>query len=76
MASYLVAQRPAETNLNYLGSYIQTLRQKIEPDPEQPMLILIELRVGYRLRAREWAKDPGIGARCALQSNLARANAV
>jgi len=41
----------AETDVQYLRIYIRTLRQKIEPNPEQPSLILTEQGVGYRLRA-------------------------
>jgi two-component system, OmpR family, KDP operon response regulator KdpE len=40
-----------ETDVQYLRIYIRTLRQKIEPDPEQPRLILTEQGVGYRLKA-------------------------
>jgi len=39
-----------ETDVQYLRIYIRTLRQKIEPNPEQPTLILTEQGVGYRLR--------------------------
>jgi len=42
-----------ETDVRYLRIYIRTLRQKIEPDPEQPKLILTEQGIGYRLRAGE-----------------------
>ena len=38
-----------ETDVQYLRIYIRTLRQKLEPDPEQPRLILTEQGVGYRL---------------------------
>ncbi|GEO82348.1 response regulator transcription factor [Pararhodospirillum oryzae] len=34
----------------YLRVYIKQLRQKLEPDPALPTLILTELGVGYRLR--------------------------
>jgi two-component system KDP operon response regulator KdpE len=40
-----------ETDVQYLRIYIRALRQKIEPDPEQPTHILTETGVGYRLRA-------------------------
>jgi two-component system KDP operon response regulator KdpE len=41
----------ADTDVQYLRIYIRALRQKIEPDPEQPTHILTETGVGYRLRA-------------------------
>jgi two-component system KDP operon response regulator KdpE len=34
-----------------LRVHVRQLRQKIEPDPEQPRYILTETGVGYRLRA-------------------------
>ena len=40
-----------DTDVQYLRIYIRALRQKIEPDPEQPSYILTETGVGYRLRA-------------------------
>jgi len=39
------------TDAQYLRVYVRQLRQKIEPDPEQPRYILTETGVGYRLRA-------------------------
>jgi two-component system KDP operon response regulator KdpE len=41
----------SETDVQYLRIYVRSLRQKIEPDPEQPRLILTEQGVGYRLKA-------------------------
>ena len=41
----------SDTDVQYLRIYIRTLRQKIEPDPEQPRLIATEQGVGYRLKA-------------------------
>ena len=41
----------ALTDAQYLRVYIRQLRQKVEPDPEQPRYILTETGVGYRLRA-------------------------
>ncbi len=41
----------SDTDVQYLRIYIRALRQKIEPDPEQPTHILTETGVGYRLRA-------------------------
>ncbi len=41
----------SETDVQYLRIYIRALRQKLEPDPQQPSLILTEQGVGYRLRA-------------------------
>ena len=43
----------ADTDVQYLRIYIRALRQKIEPNPEQPIHILTETGVGYRLRAAE-----------------------
>ena len=40
----------ASTDVQYLRIYIRQLRQKIEPDPERPSLILTEAGVGYRLK--------------------------
>ncbi|HTQ14568.1 MAG TPA: response regulator transcription factor [Rhizomicrobium sp.] len=40
-----------ETDVQYLRTYVRTLRQKIETDPERPGLIQTEQGVGYRLRA-------------------------
>jgi two-component system KDP operon response regulator KdpE len=42
-----------ESDVQYLRIYIRTLRQKLEADPEQPVLILTEQGVGYRLRAAD-----------------------
>jgi two-component system, OmpR family, KDP operon response regulator KdpE len=38
-----------ESDVQYLRIYIRTLRQKLEADPERPVLILTEQGVGYRL---------------------------
>lgn len=40
-----------ETDVQYLRTYVRSLRQKIEADPERPVHILTEQGVGYRLRA-------------------------
>jgi two-component system, OmpR family, KDP operon response regulator KdpE len=40
-----------ETDIQYLRIYIRQLRNKIEPDPARPSLILTEPGVGYRLIA-------------------------
>jgi two-component system KDP operon response regulator KdpE len=40
-----------EGQVQYLRIYIRALRQKIEPNPEQPQYILTEQGVGYRMRA-------------------------
>ena len=42
-----------DTDVQYLRIYIRALRQKIEPDPEQPTHIITETGVGYRLRVIE-----------------------
>ena len=39
-----------DADVQYLRIYIRALRQKIEPNPEQPTHILTETGVGYRLR--------------------------
>lgn len=40
-------------DVQYLRVYIRYLRQKLEPDPEQPTYILTETGVGYRLKAAD-----------------------
>ena len=35
----------------YLWAYIRRLRKKLEPDREQPGLIITEPGVGYRMRS-------------------------
>jgi two-component system KDP operon response regulator KdpE len=55
------------TELDYLRSFIRTLRKKIEDDPARPRYILTEPWVGYRFC------DPGdadaVTAKPALQSD-------
>lgn len=41
----------ADADVQYLRVYIRSLRQKIEPSPEQPRYIVTEQGVGYRMRA-------------------------
>lgn len=41
----------SESDVKYLRMYIRSLRQKLEPDPHRPSLILTEQGVGYRLKA-------------------------
>jgi two-component system KDP operon response regulator KdpE len=36
-------------NTHYLRIFMRKLRQKIEPDPNTPCILLTELGVGYRL---------------------------
>jgi two-component system KDP operon response regulator KdpE len=36
------------TELDYLRSFVKTLRQKVEEDPAKPKYIVTELWVGYR----------------------------
>ena len=43
----------SDADVQYLRIYVRALRQKIEPDPEQPIYILTETGVGYRLRAAD-----------------------
>ena len=38
-------------DVQYLRVYVRQLRQKIEPNPEQPRYITTETGIGYRLRA-------------------------
>jgi two-component system, OmpR family, KDP operon response regulator KdpE len=42
-----------EGDVQYLRVYVRSLRNKIEPDPEQPRYILTEQGVGYRMRATD-----------------------
>lgn len=42
-----------ETDVQYLRIYIRALRQKLEADPDQPVLIITEQGVGYRLRPQD-----------------------
>ena len=39
------------TDAQYLRVYVRQLRQKIEPDSEQPQYVLTETGIGYRLRS-------------------------
>ena len=41
------------TDVQYLRIYVRQLRQKIEADPERPLLIQTEAGVGYRLRRED-----------------------
>ena len=49
--------------LEYLRSYVKTLRKKIEEDPAQPKYILTEPWVGYRFQ------DPADGEQSAIERN-------
>ena len=40
-------------DVQYLRIYVRQIRQKIEADPERPVLIITETGVGYRLRAQD-----------------------
>ena len=40
-------------DVQYLRIYIKQLRQKIEPNPQEPRYILTELGVGYRLQEQD-----------------------
>lgn len=45
---------PAHTDdTAYLRVYVNQLRQKLEPDPAQPVLLVTEPGVGYRLKCRD-----------------------
>jgi two-component system, OmpR family, KDP operon response regulator KdpE len=46
-------------DVQYLRVFIRGLRQKLEPDPTQPMHILTELGVGYRLQLPPEQRAPG-----------------
>lgn len=49
---YLLANLWSElTDAQNLRVYVRQLRQKIEPDPERPQILLTETGIGYRLRA-------------------------
>ena len=43
----------SDTDVQYLRIYVRALRQKIEPDPEQPTHILTETGIGYRMRSAD-----------------------
>ena len=43
--------RATETEVQYLRVYIRQLRHKLEPEPDQPRLLVTEPGVGYRLLA-------------------------
>ncbi len=47
-----------DCDVQYLRVYMRLLRRKIEPDPERPVHIITETRVGYRLHVP--ARDEGI----------------
>jgi len=42
--------REHDHHVEYLRVLIRSLRQKLEPDPQQPQIICNELGIGYRLR--------------------------
>jgi two-component system KDP operon response regulator KdpE len=45
------------TDAQYLRVYVRQLRQKIEPDPQQPRYILTETGVGYRMSPSDPVED-------------------
>jgi two-component system KDP operon response regulator KdpE len=45
--------RDGETEQRYLRVYMRQLRQKLEPDPNRPQLLVTEPAVGYRLLPSE-----------------------
>jgi two-component system KDP operon response regulator KdpE len=45
--------RDTETEQQYLRVYVRQLRQKIEPDPNRPRVLVTEPGVGYRLLPQE-----------------------
>ncbi len=48
-----------EGDVAYLRVYMGQLRQKLEPEPAQPSLLLTEPGIGYRMRAAEPAEPFG-----------------
>lgn len=44
---------------HYLRIFVRKLRQKIEPDPAKPAILLTELGVGYRLAPNANVSSPG-----------------
>jgi two-component system KDP operon response regulator KdpE len=48
-----------EQDTHYLRIFVRKLRQKIEPDPNAPRILLTELGVGYRLALSGEADQPG-----------------
>jgi two-component system, OmpR family, KDP operon response regulator KdpE len=45
--------RETETEQQYLRVYVRQLRQKVEPDPNRPSVLVTEPGVGYRLLPHE-----------------------
>lgn len=43
--------REVEHHVEYLRVLVKTLRQKLEADPQRPLIIVNELGIGYRLKA-------------------------
>jgi two-component system KDP operon response regulator KdpE len=44
-----------EQDTQYLRTYVGQLRQKVEPDPSDPSVVLTEPGIGYRLaEPKEW----------------------
>jgi two-component system KDP operon response regulator KdpE len=48
----------AEGDVQQLRVYVRQLRQKLEPDPERPRIILTETGVGYRLAVQDPPRSP------------------
>jgi two-component system KDP operon response regulator KdpE len=42
-----------ERDVHYLRIFVRKLRQKIEPDPNSPRILVTELGVGYRLAQQD-----------------------
>jgi len=51
---------------HYLRIFVRKLRQKIEPHPESPKILVTELGVGYRLAHDENENDNGASAGVAV----------
>ncbi len=47
----------AHQDAHYLRIFVRKLRQKIEEDPTQPLILMTELGVGYRLAQDELVAD-------------------
>ena len=48
---------------HYLRIFVRKLRQKIEPHPDLPRILVTELGVGYRLAAAGGGRERGLARR-------------
>ena len=58
---------------HYLRIFVRKLRQKIEPKPESPCILITELGVGYRLAQQGGEGDGAVAAMAAANGNPAPA---